>query len=93
MTVDNCNISLNGGYIIKTSVLLGESIIFKCTCLNGPVKWKLNGEVIPTNTHYIINATSGTLTIPAAKSSDNGHYTCISDTVSLTVRGTYIITL
>ena len=91
LTVDTCNISLmNGSYVSETYVSIGDGIIFQCTCLNSTVQWKLNGENITTNTHYIINATSGTLTIPAVRSSDNGNYSCISNSVSLTVRGTYI---
>ena len=66
-------------------------MIFHCTCLNSTVQWKLNGEDITTNTHYIINATSGTLTTPAVRSSDNGNYSCNSYNISLIVAGTYIL--
>ena len=66
-------------------------MIFHCTCLNSTVQWKLNGEDITTNTHYIINATSGTLIIPAVRSYDNGNYSCNSNNVSLIVAGTYIL--
>ena len=94
LTVDTCNISLmNGSYVSETYVSIGDGIIFQCTCLNSTVQWKLNGGDITTNTHYIINATSGTLTIPAVRSSDNGNYSCNSNNVSLTVTaGTKIYT-
>ena len=55
-------------------------------CQNGTMQWKHNGNDVTNNTHYIINATSGTLTIPAVRSSDNGTYTCNSSNVSLTVK-------
>ena len=90
MTVDTCDISLNGSYVSEASVSIGDSVIFHCVCLNSTVQWKLNGKDITTNTHYIINATSGTLTIPAVRSSDNGNYSCNSNNVSLIVTGTYI---
>ena len=86
----DCNISLNGSYVSKASVSIGDSIIFQCTCLNSTVQWKFNGEDITTNTHYIINDTSGTLTISVVRSSDKGDYTCNSKSVSLTVTGKYI---
>ena len=91
MPVD-CNITLNGQrYVNKASVSFGESVRFHCTCLDSvTVQWKRNGHNITTNAHYIIDATNDTLTIAAVRSSDNGNYTCISDSVSLTVRGTYI---
>ena len=82
-----CNIS----YASKTPVSIGDSVIFQCTCLNSTVQWKLNGEDITTDTHYNINATSGTLTIPVVRSSDNGNYSCNSNNVSLIVAGTYIL--
>ena len=90
MTVDTCDISLNGSYVSEASVSIGDSVIFHCTCLNSTVQWKLNGQDITTNTHYVINATSGTLTIPAVRSSDSGNYYCNSNNVSLIVAGTYI---
>ena len=88
MTVDTCDILLNGSYVSEASVSIGDSVIFHCVCLNSTVQWKLNGEDIITNTHYIINATSGTLTIPAVRSSDSGNYSCNSNNVSLIVAGT-----
>ena len=91
LIVDTCDISLNGSYVSKVSVSIGDSVIFQCTCQNSTVQWKLNGEDITTNTHYNINATSGTLTIPAVRSSDNGNYTCNSSSVSLTVTSKLII--
>ena len=87
----DCNISLNGSNVSKASVSIGDSVIFQCICLNSTVQWKLNGEDITTNTHYNINATSGTLTIPAVRSSDKGDYTCNSKSVSLIVAGKYIL--
>ena len=82
MTVD-CNTSLNGSYVHETSVSVGASVIFHCTC-QSTVQWKLNGSNI-TN-----GVTNGTLTIPAVRSSDNGNnYSCNSNNVSLTVTGTY----
>ena len=91
MAVDTCDISLNGSYVSEASVSIGDCVIFHCVHLNSTVEWKLNGEDITTNTHYIINATSGTLTIPAVRSSDNGNYSCNSNNVSLIVAGTYIL--
>ena len=91
LTVDTCDISLNGSYVSEASVSIGGSVKFHCICLNSTIEWKLNGDYITTNTHYIINATSGTLTILAVRSSDNGNYTCRSTSVLLTVTGTYII--
>ena len=91
LTVDTCDISLNGINVSKTSVSIGDKVIFHCACQNSTVQWKLNGEDITTNTHYNINATSGTLTIPAVRSSDNGNYACHSTSVLLTVTGTYIL--
>ena len=88
MTVD-CNISLNGSYVSETSVSVGESVIFHCACVKSTVQWKLNGEDITTNTHHIIDVSSGTLTIPAVRSSDNGSYSCNSSIVSIIVTGTY----
>ena len=82
---------MNGNYVNEMSVSIGGSVIFQCTCLNSAVQWKLNGENITTNNHYIINATSGTLTIPAVQSSNNGIYTCISNSFSLTVTSKYML--
>ena len=84
-----CNIS----YASKTPVSIGDSVIFHCTCLNSIVQWKFNGGDITTNTstHYIIDVTANTLTIPAVRSSDNGNYSCNSNNVSLIVAGTYIL--
>ena len=90
MTVDTCDISLNGSYVSKASVSIGDSVIFHCACQNSTVQWKFNGEDITTNTHYNINATSGTLTIPAVRSSDSGNYSCNSNNVFL-MAGTYIL--
>ena len=87
-TVDTCDISLNGSYVSEASVSIGGSVIFHCACLNSTVQWKLNGEDITTNIHFI-NATSGTLTISTVRSSDDGNYTCRSTSVLLTVTGTY----
>ena len=81
---------MNGSYVSEASVSIGGSVIFQCTCLNSTVQWKFNGEDITTNTHSNIDVTSGTLTISAAASSDNGDYSCDSNSVSLTVTGTYI---
>ena len=91
MTVDTCDISLHGSYVSEAFVSIGDNVIFHCTCLNSTAQWKLNGEDITTNTHYNINTTSGTLTISAVRSSDNGNYTCNSYNVSLTVTGKIII--
>ena len=88
LTVDTCDISLNGSYVTKTSVSIGDSVVLQCTCLNGTVQWRFNGEDITTNTHYNIDVTNDTLTIPAVRSSDNGNYSCNSHNVSLTVTGT-----
>ena len=91
LTVDTCDRSLiiTECYGNEISVSIGSSVTFECTCLNDTAQWELNGVDISNNTHYIINATSGTLTIPAVKSSDNGTYTCNSSSVSLTVTGKY----
>ena len=89
MTVGNCIISLNGSDVSRTSVSIGDSVILHCACKNSTVQWKLNGKDITTNTRYNINATSGTLTIPELRSSDNGNYTCNSYYVFLTVTGKY----
>ena len=84
--VDTCDALLkqNGNHVNSTTVLIGDIVVFQCTCQN-TIQWKHNGKDITTNTHYIINATSGTLTIPAVRSSDNGNYTCNCSSVSLTV--------
>uniref|UniRef100_A0A1X7V1J9 Ig-like domain-containing protein n=1 Tax=Amphimedon queenslandica TaxID=400682 RepID=A0A1X7V1J9_AMPQE len=50
------------------------------------VQWKLNGTDISNDTHYSINATSGTLTINEVRSTDTGNYTCGSGNISLTVK-------
>ena len=86
----DCNITLNGSYVSEISVSVSETVIFHCTCLKSTVQWKFNGEDITTNTHYIIDVTNDTLTIPAVRSSDNGNYSCNSKNVSLIVAGTYI---
>ena len=91
LTVDTCDISLNGINVSEVSVSTGDSIIFHCTCQNSTVQWKLNGDYITTNTHYIIDVTNDTLTISAVRSSDNGNYSCNSNNVSLIVAGTYIL--
>ena len=89
LTVDTSDISLNENYDNKISVLIGSSVTLQCTCSNYTAQWELNGVDISSNTHYIINATSGTLTIPVVRSSDNGTYTCNSSSVSLTVISKY----
>ena len=89
MTADTCDRSLNESYGNEISVSIGSSITFECTCLNDTAQWELNGVDISNNTHYIINATSGTLTIPVVRSSDNGTYICNSSSVSLTVTSKY----
>ena len=88
--LDICDVSLNGSNVSKTSVSIGDSVIFHCACQNSvTVQWNFNEEDISTNnTHYNINATSGTLTIPAVRSSDNGNYSCNSNNIFLTVTGT-----
>ena len=91
MTVDTCGISLNGSYVTKTSVSIGDSVVLQCTCLNGTVQWRFNGEDITINTYYNIDVTDDTLTIPAVRSSDNGNYSCNSNNISLTVTSTYIL--
>ena len=75
----------NGSFVNSTTVSIGDSVIFQCMCQNGTMQWKHNGNDITTNTHYIINATSGTLTIPAVRNFDEGNYTCRCSSVSLTV--------
>ena len=84
-TAANCNISLNGIHVSEKSVpvLIGDSLMFQCTCRNSvTVQWKLNGTNITTN----INATNGMLNISAVKSSDNGNvYHCNSSSFFLTV--------
>ena len=57
------------------------------------IQWKHNGNDITTNTRYIINATSGTLTIPVVKTSDEGNYTCNCSSVSLTVTSKLLLYL
>ena len=91
MSVDTCDILLNGNYfgeLNETSVSIGDSVVFQCTCPNSAVQWKLNGDYITNNTHHIIDVTNGTLTILAVRSYDNGNYfSCDSNNISLTVRG------
>ena len=89
LTVDTCDRSLNESYGNEISVSIGSSVTFECTCLNDTAQWELNGVDIINNTHYIINATSGTLTIPVVRISDEGNYTCNSSSVSLTVTSKY----
>ena len=94
LTVDICIVSLNGSYATKASVSIGDSVEFQCTCLNSTVQWKLDGDYITTNNHSNIDVTNDTLTIPAARSSDSGNYTCDSNSeysVSLTVESNSFI--
>ena len=92
--VDTCGTLLkqNGNYVNSTTVLIGDSIVFQCMCQN-TIQWKHNGNDITTNTRYIINATSGTLTIPVVKISDEGNYTCNCSSVSLTVTSKLLLYL
>ena len=92
LTVDTCDILLNGSNVSEKSVSIGDSVIFHCTCPNSTVQWKLNGGDITTNENYNIDVTSGKLTIPAVRSSDNGNYSCNSNNVSLIVAGTLYYT-
>ena len=86
--VDTCDALLkqNGNHVNSTTVLIGDIVVFQCMCQN-TIQWKHNGKNITTDTRYIINATSGTLTIPGVKISDEGNYTCNCSSVSLTVTG------
>ena len=90
MNVDTCDISLNGSNVTEAFVSIGDSVEFQCTCPNSTAQWKLDGDYITTNNHSNIDITNDTLTIPAARSSDSGNYTCDSNSeysVSLTVEG------
>ena len=85
--VDTCDALLkqNGNHVNSTTVLIGDIVVFQCTMCQNTIQWKHNGKNITTDTRYIINATSGTLTISGVKISDEGNYTCNCSSVSLTV--------
>uniref|UniRef100_A0A1X7T4R8 Ig-like domain-containing protein n=1 Tax=Amphimedon queenslandica TaxID=400682 RepID=A0A1X7T4R8_AMPQE len=92
VTLPNCEaacnqtVSLNGNPSIVTEVSIGECVILHCT-LNDIVQWELNGNDISNDdTHYNINATSGTLTIQEVRSNDTGNYTCGAGSISLIVQ-------
>ncbi|XP_019851032.1 PREDICTED: carcinoembryonic antigen-related cell adhesion molecule 1-like [Amphimedon queenslandica] len=84
--VDTCSLSNDEteGFI---EVYIGECVTFQCTPdENDTVQWELNGTEISNDTHYNINATSGTLTIQEVRSNDTGNYTCDLESTFLYVK-------
>ena len=89
VTADSCEIQLNQNVADATSVSVGDSVVFHCTCLNDTIQWMLNGQNITEDSHHIISPNSSALTLLAVRKSDHGNYTCstTSQSITLTVAG------
>ena len=86
-----CEISVNGTSDNETTVLVGATVVFHCSC-NDTI-WKLNGDDIDEefNSRYIIdNANNNTLTVESVRTSDIGSYTCGDNNFTLSLEGKII---
>ena len=86
----------------NTIQLEGSNVMFQCEAISEPlytVQWQFNETFINNNNDYLINQSTGELTVFNITLTDTGIYTCIVENIhgndsasaTLSVQGTIII--